>query len=157
MRKMLVFIYISILALTSGCVVNEREVTISKGNEIIEALKSQDKEGLKALFSVHTLEEFDVDAQIDEAFKFMEGEIVGTYDSKRSSVSSSTRGSVEPSLLIAAHIDNIETTSGEKYNISFVYMYLDTEDADNNGLSRLRIFDEEDNECEMGGYQEFSF
>jgi hypothetical protein len=113
---------------------------------------------MKALFSAHTLEKFDVDAQIDEAFKFVEGEIVGTYESIISSVRSATRsGSSETSLLMGAHIDNIETTSEEKYKISFVYMYLDTKDADNNGLFRLRIFDEEGNECEMGGYQQSPF
>jgi hypothetical protein len=154
---MLVFIFISILALTSGCIVNEVEVTNNKGNEIIEALKSQDKEGLKALFSAHTLEKFDVDAQIDEAFKFMEGEIVGTYESRISSSNSSTRESMEPSIRMVAHIDVIETTNEEKYKISFVYTYLDTEDADNTGLSWILLFDEDDNECEIGGYQKSPF
>jgi hypothetical protein len=149
LRKLLAFICVSIILATSGCVINEAEVADFRSKEFMAYLKIQNKEKLKGLFSEYTLQMFDVDAQIEEAFEFMAGDVIGVYEP---AISSSDL--IGPSgIRIIARIEDVATTNEGKYQIEFDYASLDEEDIGRTGLSRITIFGMDGSECEIGGDQ----
>ena len=77
----------------------------------------------------------DIDTQIDEAFDFIDGEIV-SYDEPFSSAS----GGVEKKSY-GAQTQNIITDKGTEYKISFEGWLTNEEEPEKVGVSYIRVID----------------
>jgi hypothetical protein len=151
MRRTLAFACIIFILIISGCYVNTKEISDSKGNEIISLFNSGDKEGLMALFSKRALADHDIAAQAEEALAFVDGEIVGAYNIHLSGSESTTTSNLEDNITLYISVDDIETASGKKYSMHFAYAHTDFDNPDNVGVIRLSITDEEGGKRQIGG------
>jgi len=102
--------------------------------EIMECFINKDKETLKGFFSEYVINKYpDIDSQIDEAFNFLDGEIV-SYDEPNSRASGpSDRKSYGGTTL------NIFTDKDTKYKISFTGWLSNSEQPDKVGIIRVKI------------------
>jgi hypothetical protein len=147
---MLVLVCISFILIISGCYVNTKEISENKSSEIIDMVKSGDTEGLATLFSSHARQKYDIEAQIEDALAFIDGEIVGTYSVHISGSESTTTSNLDDNITLYITADNIETTTGKFYCMHYAYAYTDFDDADNIGISKLSITNE-DGGRDVGG------
>lgn len=103
-------------------------------SDIMKCFINQDKETLKSFFSEYVIDNYaDIDTQIDEAFDFIDGEIV-SYDEP---FSRATGPMDEKSY--GATTDNIITDKGTKYRIIFAGMLTDDENPDYVGVNSIKI------------------
>ena len=146
MRKGIVLIIIilaNLLMLGSCGIMGGRTIFDDDGKradprmeQIVSAIKNNDKEALKSLFSEKALEEaVDFDTDLEYLFDFIQGDI----DSwERDSVSSdgsirSGRKSLMIRFLIAL------TTGIDEYHLYVIDYATDTIDSDNQGLYMLEV------------------
>ena len=94
MIKRIIYIFTTLLMLISFTSCDEDEeykspnqLAKERQTEIMECFINKDKETLKGFFSEYVINKYpDIDSQIDEAFNFIDGEIV-SYDEPNSSAS----------------------------------------------------------------------
>ena len=112
-----------------------------QGEEIIEYVVNKDKEGLKSVFSKHISETHNLDKEIDEFFEFIDGEIV-SYDTPEGSMGGGRKRDGEyVERTTGGQIENIITSTGNKYMISFMTYYICEENKDKEGVSVLGVVD----------------
>ena len=104
--------------------------------EIMECFISKDAETIKSFFSEYVIETYpDIDTQIDEAFNFLDGEIV-SYDEPFSSES----GSKERKAY-GGDTRNIITDKGTEYKISFKGWLTNSKETDKVGVLSIKVID----------------
>ncbi len=128
---------------------NDNKIADTHFNKIMEALKNEDKEGLKRMFSPNALKEAkDIDGGIDYIMKFYKGNIK----------------SKDCALEVSDHKNNGEKTKEMKafytvktdkdtYIVFFIDDLVDKKNPDNVGLYMLQIIKESDRakEFDWGG------
>jgi len=103
-------------------------------SDIIECFINQDKETLKSFFSEYVIDNYtDIDTQIDEAFDFIDGEIV-SYDEPFSRAAGPS-----DKKSYGADTNNIKTDKGTEYSISFKGWLTNDEEPDKIGILVLVI------------------
>ena len=103
-------------------------------SDIMKCFINQDKETLKSYFSKYVIENYtNIDTQIEEAFDFIDGEIV-SYDDP---FSRAAGPSDEKSY--GADTNNIMTDKGTEYRIIFAGMLCDKENPDYVGVNSIKV------------------
>ena len=102
--------------------------------EIMECFVNKDKETLKSFFSEYVINKYpDIDSQIDEAFNFLDGEIV-SYDEPNTSASGpSDRKSY------GGDTRNIVTTQNTEYRIIFRGRLTSDEEPEKIGVRCITV------------------
>ena len=149
MKKIIIFLSMLLLC---GCsnreygaremeYVDIKEYSRIQAEEIIECVVRKDKEGLKSVFSKHISETHNLDKEIDEFFEFIDGEIV-SYDTPEGSMGGGRKRDGEyVERTTGGQIENIITSTGNKYMISFMTYYICEENKDKEGVSVLGVVD----------------
>ena len=98
------------------------EYATEQSEYIMECIVNKDKEGLKSVFSKHIAQTHDLDKEIDEFFKFIDGEII-SYDEPEGYEGGYTRKDGEyTEKELQGRIRNIRTDKKKVYNVSiFIY------------------------------------
>ena len=159
MRKKVVALALAIvgMAMASSCSLvsggiltgNDKAIDDTFGR-IIEAIKSQDKEAIKSIFSAQTLAQYvDFEDQIDCLFEFIQGEIESwertggpaTFGGKNSRAKNDD-GSILIWKTIMATYDI--KTSEQKYHVSLKEVKQHTHDSDKLGANSFCIINAAD-------------
>lgn len=108
--------------------------------QVAEAVKNNDKEKLKGLFSVYITEDNDFDADIDSFMEYIKGRVV-SYEIEETPVAFdySEREGQRKKLMYWGTL----CTDEETYSLFFVDFPTDTIDEENEGLYTLRIIKDE--------------
>lgn len=123
---------------------SDDEQKIARFEQVIEAIKNEDKDALKALFSKQaTIDTDDFDGGVDDLFQFMQGEIDSWEKSVGGSVTKLKENGHEKK-----EVDSYfyVTTNKQKYFFLLEDCPVDTENPDNVGLYLLLIVKAEDEE-----------
>ena len=120
-----------------------KEYATEQSEYIMECIVNKDKEGLKSVFSKHIAETHDLDKEIDEFFKFIDGEII-SYDEPEGHEGGYTmRDGVYTEKKLLGDINNIITDNGKKYSISFMSYYIYDSNKDKVGVACIGVIDED--------------
>ena len=114
------------------------------GLEIYEGLKNKDKDRIEAVFSENQMLKHHrkIDKGIDEAFEFIDGEIVEYKEITGSCGGGERRYYEWIYRYFGGHIFGIKTDTGREYTISYGGCMVDKNDSDNIGISHFIIWEE---------------
>jgi len=154
--KLVLFILVNSLMLSS-CI-GGRKISIGEGKradtqveKIISAIKNQDKEALKLLFSKKALEEAeDFDEEVDILFDYIQGDIESWEKEGGGSYKSTRNGK---STWILLYSITLKTEKG-LYRIFVVDYSIDTINPDSQGVYMLELIENYGNRPVGGGWQE---
>ena len=105
-----------------------------KQTEIMECFINKDKEGLKALFSEYILSsDHNINSKIEQAFDFIDGEIVSYDEPFGDAVGSYEKKSY------GGDTSNIITDKGTEYRIDFIGWLSYDEDKSRIGIEGIRV------------------
>lgn len=172
-KRLKCFLLIFLTAFCSGCnpsepyiqnamdflsnvgVESTRDETIEKSemyaNAILDALKTNKTIKLSGMFCEKVKTSHNVDEEIAEAIKFIDGDIINEGElSGMSESGSSWRDGEKTESYINPRIKQIETDSGKKYDISFFAYIIHDKDMSYVGITRITIRSE-NNEVYMIG------
>jgi len=141
MKKIITILIVNIMAFSTLCSCDSREYKTptqqaeEMQTEIMKCFENEDKETLKSFFSEYTVDNFDLDSQIDEAFDFIDGKII-SYDEPFGRADGSSERKA-----YGATTKNIITDKGIKYEIDFAGRLTDREEPDNIGVASIKIID----------------
>ena len=116
----------SLFIIMSGCsFMNSEKVNTPErqakaiSTQMIKCFKEKDSENLKSLFSQHVQEKYDLDTQIQEAFDFIDGDIVshGEPDGQASGKSTDILGTEYEE--IQGEGTSVKTDKGKSYGVYF--------------------------------------
>lgn len=126
---------------------NDNKIADTHFNKIMEALKNEDKEGLKKIFSPNALKEAkDIDGGIDYIMKFYKGNIK-SKDVAHEVSEENEHGKKTKEIKVSYTV----TTDKGTYIVFFIDKLVDTKNPDNIGLYMLQIIKESDKEKEFDG------
>lgn len=115
--------------------------------KILQCLDDDDTNGLKNLLSEETQSLSDIDTQIQAAIEFYQGK---TVSHGNIGVSDSVRHGDINWVAVYPHIQSIKTSDNKKYDIVFSSFYENTQHSSKIGMYRLKIINDEGNECIVG-------
>ena len=119
-----------------GLVMSEEKRADARMEQIISAIKENDKESLKSLFSKKALDEAnDFENDINYLFEFLQGSI-DTWERDGIAGSESIRYGKKSSMIRFAI--NVDTTK-DTYMFYVIDYYIDTIDPDNQGVYMLEV------------------
>ena len=111
----------------------------------MECIVNKDKEGLKSVFSKHIAQTHDLDKEIDEFFKFIDGEII-SYDEPEGYEGGYTRKDGEyTEKELGGRIRNVKTNKDNKYYISYKSFYINKNNEDYLGVDYIIITNQTNN------------
>ena len=128
---------------------NDEAKADARLKQIIEAIKSKDKDSLKKIFSVQALNEaVDLDGRMDYLFNFVQGNI----DSWKTIV----HGNAGESINHGSRIKKSQSwyylnTDKEKYLIFFLECTIDTDHPENVGVYMLQVIKAKDKDTQFDG------
>lgn len=144
-KRLILIITAAILALSmQSCksfqyaMINEEEVAKTHFQQIIDALESKDKEGLKKVFSPNALKEAkDIDSSIDAVMELYKGHMTSMEDA--TTTSDSKNEGVRTKEMECSY--RVITDAGY-YSIYFVDKLIDSKDSGNVGVYMLKVIKE---------------
>ena len=108
----------------------------AKQEEVLKAIEDGDKEAVKKLFSKYVTENNkELDTQIDEALKFIDGKIKSKGDTIAS------MSGEDDNKKFSAYTQKIVTESGKEYKISFDGWYKCKDDSSKEGVTLIKVID----------------
>lgn len=158
-KKFIIPLFMSIIILLSSCTSRGGRVLDTSEDkqadfcmeQILDALKNQDKDALKKLFSEQAVSEAkDFDGNIDYLFEFFQGEVKSSKQDKWSSDEEIDYGK-ESDMLRAWYT---VTTDKNQYIFFIIDYTTDTINPDNAGLYTLRVIKAEDKETQLTYWQD---
>ena len=157
MKKIIgiVILIIFIVPILYGCdkFINADKVGIKTCDKIINYLENGDNEGLKKMFCNKTLDNENIDEEIEDAIDFFNGK-VKSYDVKILGSGESFRDGKREYLSISPRIENIVTDTNNQYKIEVYYYIVYRDDIDKEGISEITIESETGEKCTIGQYIE---
>lgn len=154
--KLLILVLV-LPVLLSGCGANKRinqdyEYLEGISSEIIRCLDEKDSESLKAMFSVSTQNNFELDKEIEALFESYEGKATDYF-----LTNTSWEGGVRDGDFVNKHfnyeIRNLCTDSGNTYCIKLCVYQIYVYDQDRLGLIAISLLDSERNHItSVGGW-----
>ena len=121
---------------SGGIIIGEGQKADERMEQIISAIKANDKEALKSLFSKKALDEIDdLDGEVDSLFNFIQGDITSWERDGWASDESIEYG--KKSLMIRFAI-NVNTDK-DKYRFFIIDYSTDTINPDNEGVYMLEV------------------
>ena len=119
------------------------EIATEQSEYIMECVVNKDKEGLKSVFSKHIAETHDLDKEIDEFFKFIDGEII-SYDAPEGNEGGYTRKDGEyTEKVLNGYIRKIETDNKKHYEIISNSYYIYKNNKEYEGVFYLSIINKD--------------
>ena len=117
------------------------QLAVERQTEIMECFISKDAETIKSFFSEYVIETYpDIDTQIDEAFNFLDGEIV-SYDEPSSRASGSSERKSYGALTM-----NIITDKETKYVVDFMGQLTNDENPERIGVRCITVINMTEND-----------
>lgn len=108
--------------------------------DMINSFKENDKDRLKILFSKYILEKYNIDLQIDEAFKFIDGKIVSYNEPFGQAAEMMTNGyGGYVYYELKGEIIQIKTDKGKSYNMYFFSYKINEDNKDAVGVYCIMI------------------
>lgn len=150
---MSIIILLSSCASGGGRVLNSSEDKQAdfRMEQILDALKNQDKDALKALFSEQALSEAeDFDGSVDYLFEFFQGEVESCERDKWSFGEEFDHGKTSEMLRSWYTV----TTDEDQYIFFIIDYTTDTINPDNEGLYTLRVIKAKDKETQFTYWQD---
>ena len=121
------------------------EIATEQSEYIMECIVNKDKEGLKSVFSKHIAQTHDLDKEIDEFFKFIDGEII-SYDEPEGYEGGYTMKDGEyTEKELGGRIRNVKTNKDNKYYISYKSFYINKNNEDYLGVDYIIITNQTNN------------
>lgn len=121
-----------------------------QSENLLKYLSDKDEEGLKSMFCEKTASSSLFDKQIKEAIDVVKGKVTSSKILVNSSRSAEKGKTIL--LKISVHISDIETDTGEVYDIMFYSHLINSEYEDKVGFSELSITSETGEECIVGEF-----
>ncbi|MGN0632544.1 MAG: DUF5104 domain-containing protein [Oscillospiraceae bacterium] len=124
-------------------------------NEIMDCFLNKDSEGIINLMSPYVQQNYALDTEIEEAFEYIDGEIV-SYDEPKfgaSAAASDESGWVRYGY--HGSTENVITDKGTEYTISFKGWCIYRDDASKVGVYRIYISNETKKETIHGTIRNF--
>lgn len=119
--------------------------------QVIEAIKNNDKDALKSMFSKQALDEAeDFDANMDYLFDFFQGEVMSWKSNGVSEDESIDNGHNTKKIDSMYYLD----TDKQKYIFYLIECIVDTDHSDNVGLYTLRVIKAENRDTQFCLYQD---
>ena len=138
-----------------GCSAPQKNSSSLKhiSDEIVRCFDEKDAEGLKSMFCQNSIDYYDIDSEIQNAFDLYEGESV----SYKIYSNGGWSGGYDNGICVDKHstpeIKYIKTNCGKKYTIGFCTYEIYESDAGRVGIGVIGLQDEEGNEIAViGGY-----
>lgn len=130
---------------------NDREAADARLEQVLEAIKNEDKDALKSMFSQTALEEAeDFDDRMEYLFSFFQGEVV-SWERFAFNVSERiNHGKMTKRNYVWYKVN----TDQQEYYMYFVQWTVDTEHPENVGIYALRVVKAEDDERLFCYYQD---
>ena len=128
---------------------NDEKVADGRLVKILEAIKSKDKNGLKAMFSIQALDKADdIDGKIDYLFSFFQGKVTSWVDNSGGPIvyESNDYGHMTKELISFYNVN----TDGQEYLFFILKYSVDTDHPENVGLYTLRVIKAEDEKTQFG-------
>jgi len=128
---------------------NDEAKADARLEQIIEAIKSKDKDSLKTVFSKQALNEAeDLDGRMDYLFNFVQGNI--------ESWETIVHGNAAESINYGSRIKKSQSwyylnTDKEKYLIFFLECTIDTDHPENIGVYMLQVIKAKDKDTQFDG------
>jgi len=123
---------------------NDQEIAASRLEKVLEAIKNEDTDGLKAMFSKNAIAQAEnIDQSITDLFNYYQGDFVSYYDwlpGAQGGINDDGSGRNWKEL---ESTYDVKTSSGE-YRIAIYEFVQDTADKDNVGVWSLYIIKMED-------------
>lgn len=143
---------------SSGMFKSDQSIANSNFEELLQAIQSGKKEYVISLFSIETKRNSsDFEESVDALMKYYEGEYT-TYDDWGGPVVEKSSDEEYESHILDSTYD-IKTSEGD-YRIAIRYIYEDTENPSNRGISSMYIIKAEDdlnlNYAYWGGAEDFT-
>ncbi|MCB2343279.1 DUF5104 domain-containing protein [Clostridium estertheticum] len=125
---------------------NDNKIGNARIEKIIECLESNDKKGLKKMFSPKALKEAkDIDGGIDYIMAFYKGKMKSRDKGTIPTDDSVEDGERKSEL----DCEYVVTTDKDTYDVFFIDQTVDTKNPDNVGISMLQIIKEKDRDKEF--------
>lgn len=152
MKKKLVFITVILISIVfSGCNAEPSYIKV-QSDEIIRCFDEKDAEGLKALFCQNSIDYYDIDSEIQNAFDLYEGQSV-SHTLNLYGWSGGMQEGIWYDKHYTPEIRNIKTNCGKEYTIGFCTYEIYESDAGRVGIGVIGLQDEEgDVIAVIGGY-----
>lgn len=143
-RKMIIFI-VSVMIFT-GCSYDSSKGYSKKQlqNEVLQCFIDNDTETLKNMFCATSQRNQDLENEIEKAMHLIDGEICD-YSFSRSSESKSVDDGELSLYEYSLQIDEIKTTAGETYLISFGYREVCLENPNSIGIMSMSVYKKNEN------------
>lgn len=147
MKKRFIIILLSCLLFASSCSLPDftsgERVAEKINTAFIKALNAQDKDGIKALLCEYTLEEEDIDEQIEEMFEFFDDSV---FPINKENILEKRLGSEESSWNDGVQIMCIDARITIKSDTNKCYTILCTAwpiyyDSKRKGVVRIKVID----------------
>lgn len=155
MKKIiLVFLLLASILLLCSCKKGFGRVIVDDSNkkadarmdQLIEAIKREDKDALKAMFSKQALSEADdFDGNLSALFNYIQGEIQSWESTGAYSFPEEINANGTSNHKKEAESTYIFTTSKQEYHVAIYEYTIDTANPDNVGVYSLCIVSEKDN------------
>lgn len=157
-KKLYILLFASAFILTSCSngggrilIISEEKKADARIEQILDAIKNEDREGLKSLFSKQALDEAkDFDSEIDYLFDFVQGDVDSWERDKWSSDESIDKGK-NSEMIRSWYTVN---THKEKYMFFIIDFTEDTINPNNAGLYTLRVIKAEDRDTQFTYWQD---
>ena len=107
--------------------------------EVFTCFIEKDSETLKNHFSPYIQNTYDLDSQIEEAFAFIDGEILSYDEPKGQATGSQVENGEWVKRKLSGKIKNIKTDKGQTYEIVIKYFAIEKNNPDKVGCSGILI------------------
>ncbi|MCR5143630.1 MAG: DUF5104 domain-containing protein [Ruminococcus sp.] len=144
MKKLLIPLLTAATLLLTSCVGGDDDYKTPDESasemitNIVVCFENDDKETLKSYFSESAKKNGKLDTEIDEAFEFIDGDIVSYGEPHSGCIGSIT------DKAYGGYINEVKTEKGTIYKFDFKGMYRYDEDKTQEGVSGLRIINMSD-------------
>lgn len=152
MRNTLIIVVVILIStLFSSCNAEPSYIKV-QSDEIIRCFDEKDAEGLKALFCQNSIDYYDIDSEIQNAFDLYEGQSV-SHTLNLYGWSGGMQEGIWYDKHYTPEIRNIKTNCGKEYTIGFCSYEIYESDAGRVGIGVIGLQDEEgDVIAVIGGY-----
>ncbi len=153
--KLLILVLV-LPVLLSGCgakkqINQDYEYIEEIGNQIVRCFDEKDAEGLKAMFSLSSHKNCNLDEQIENAFEKYEGKSVSFVTTNRSIMESSMREGKYTKKHFVPQIDDIVTDTSNEYVIGFALYQVYENWPEKEGIIVVVLRDSQENELAVIG------
>lgn len=107
--------------------------------DIFDCFFKEDEEKLKSYFSPYIQNTYDIDSQIEEAFTFIDGEILSYDEPKGEATGSHVENGEWVKRTLSGKIKNIKTDKEQTYEIIIKYFAIEKNNPDKVGCSGILI------------------